>query len=359
MKMLDHQMSLDAHEWRARISNGLSEPERTEFAHWIAESPAHGEAFAEAEIMWGALGRINLKPCAAPTELSDTPFGAVVEPVPSSDPWAASAQISRPNYGPRIAAGILTLALAAAIWILVYTPVTSDLSPPADRTRFVSGPASSKMINLPDGSLIRLEPNSDLSVGFSETKRVVEVAQGDAFYAVASEPTRPFLVRTGNATIEVTGTRFTTELRDGGVEVAVIEGSVDVYASADVSKEPVDLNRFALTAGDVIWTDDGREVEVLPSLKPENASASRQTQTVTQSRVVRRTYRNEALSKVVADMNRYASSPITVASQATGVELTGTFNIADTDALLATIDLALPVQVMRDEQGVRIIPDSD
>lgn len=93
---------------------------------------------------------------------------------------------------------------------------------------------------LPDGSTVQLNGGSQLkfSPAFRSGKGTV-LLEGEAFFDVAHDPSRPFVVETGNLQIKVLGTRFnvssypddktiTTYLEEGKVEVR-IEGQGDTY----------------------------------------------------------------------------------------------------------------------------------
>lgn len=350
MSLLNHELSLKAHEWRARISNGLSDSEQQEFSNWMADHPAHGEAFAEAEVMWGAVGRMDLSHVKATYAEED------VQPQRIPEPWMATLSSYGSRFGGKLAAGLMTLVAAAALWFAIDPPFGSQHDAP-DRTRFASTAIAAKMITLTDGSTIRLDSGSELFVTYSLEERLVELAKGEAFYVVRSDAERPFTVQTPFADVEVTGTRFSTELRDGGVEVTVAEGSVDIFARVGIGGDSSQSTRYALTAGEAIWTSDGIDLAKLHSPDQAATASSRGEESSSVPLSIRKTYRNAALSEVVRDMNRHTTSPISVAPEATDIKLTGTFDIADTEALLATIDAALPVVVVRGEAGTTLAPE--
>ena len=85
-------------------------------------------------------------------------------------------------------------------------------------------------IRLKDGTLIHLNSNTVLSYpeDFSGSKREVKLESGEAFFEVKKEE-RPFTVAVSNTEVEVLGTSFNINHRNGqGMEVALVEGSVKV-----------------------------------------------------------------------------------------------------------------------------------
>lgn len=83
---------------------------------------------------------------------------------------------------------------------------------------------------LPDGSVVTLNKQSaiKLSKQFNDEKRELELLEGEAFFDVRPNPSKPFIVRIGNIQVRVTGTSFNIKSRDGSTEVIVEKGHVEV-----------------------------------------------------------------------------------------------------------------------------------
>lgn len=95
-------------------------------------------------------------------------------------------------------------------------------------------------VDLPDGSKIVLHPGSKISFieALDKAKREIFL-EGEAFFEVAHDVTRPFLVYTNEVTTKVLGTSFTIRAlpQDKNITVAVKTGKVSVYTHQDVSKK--------------------------------------------------------------------------------------------------------------------------
>ena len=85
--------------------------------------------------------------------------------------------------------------------------------------------------NLPDGSTITLNSNSKLSypAHFTGNIRPVKLT-GEAFFNIAPDKTKPFVISVKGATISVVGTSFDVKSRKGETEVIVATGIVKVNA---------------------------------------------------------------------------------------------------------------------------------
>ena len=113
-----------------------------------------------------------------------------------------------------------------------------------------TGPASQR-IKLADGSHITLQPGATLYYPekFNSEKRVVYL-QGDAYFDITKNPSKPFLVYTGDIVTKVLGTSFTIQKssESGNIEVAVITGKVLVEKAKNNSSD------FTSNTGGVMLT---------------------------------------------------------------------------------------------------------
>lgn len=85
---------------------------------------------------------------------------------------------------------------------------------------------------LPDGSIISLHAGSQITYPstFTGHTRNVEL-KGEAYFKVTHDKTKPFIVTSGNARVEVLGTQFNvnTKSQSGAMEVVLTAGKVSVY----------------------------------------------------------------------------------------------------------------------------------
>jgi transmembrane sensor len=85
------------------------------------------------------------------------------------------------------------------------------------------------LVPLPDGSKISLNRNSEFSyrAKFGKSRRDVKL-NGEAFFEIAPDADRPFIIDAGNAKVKVVGTSFNviTKNTDAEVEVFVETGKV-------------------------------------------------------------------------------------------------------------------------------------
>jgi ferric-dicitrate binding protein FerR (iron transport regulator) len=104
-------------------------------------------------------------------------------------------------------------------------------------------------IVLNDGSVITLNKDSRFSCNqpFDDDQRIVEI-DGEGYFQVKGDKEWPFIVHAGGMTIKVTGTRFNVRAYPNlnVTEVAVLEGEVEVSASAKSATEILKKEQTAL-----------------------------------------------------------------------------------------------------------------
>lgn len=102
----------------------------------------------------------------------------------------------------------------------------------------LNNPRGSKVVSitLADGSKVWLNAASTIRypVAFTGRERRVEIS-GEAYFEVAHNPARPFIVRKGATEVKVLGTHFNVEAYDDErtLDVTLLEGSVSVAAAGE------------------------------------------------------------------------------------------------------------------------------
>ncbi|MFD2032141.1 FecR family protein [Ancylobacter dichloromethanicus] len=200
-----------ASRWHARLREPDADAQTHEaFQAWLAAGPNHFEAYEQADRLWRAMA-------GAPGGRRDD--AAIEALVQSAAP--------RRRLARGMAVGMLLfLALAGAEW--ARRGGLDDL-----RADHVAAIGERQSVELADGSRVELNTDTALAVDFDAGQRRVRLFfRGEAYFEVAHDPQRPFLVHTGEGDVRVTGTRFNVRVRDDVTEVGVVQGAVRLTASA-------------------------------------------------------------------------------------------------------------------------------
>lgn len=109
-----------------------------------------------------------------------------------------------------------------------------------------------RRVSLSDGSVMTMNSNTDLAVRLETHARRVDLHQGEAWFEVAKDAQRPFVVSSGQVKARAVGTAFSVRRRDAGVEVLVTEGIVEAWSGSE-------QQRIRLAAGErLLMTDNAR-----------------------------------------------------------------------------------------------------
>ncbi|TRX60028.1 DUF4974 domain-containing protein [Fulvivirga sp. M361] len=193
--------------------------------------------------------------------------------------------------------------------------------------------------SLPDGSEVYLNKNARLSYtsDFDGDTRTVEL-EGEAFFKVTKDETRPFMIKLGQAVTEVVGTSFNVNSTGPGqVVVTVVTGKVLLYGQIK------DTASVALTAGEQGKFD----------LQHGLTKVSNEDINFLSWKTGELVFHNTGLPKVVADLNRHYGKVIQLASPALeSCTLTSTFREQPLEEILRELQMVLPVQIKKKENMI-------
>jgi transmembrane sensor len=118
------------------------------------------------------------------------------------------------------------------IWKAFHGSIFKDLHPDQQLITISTPAGVNREVILPDGSKIWLNASSVLrydSVAFGKGNREVDF-DGEGFFDVTHDPSKPFLVHSGNMQIRVLGTAFNIKAypEENEIETSLIRGSVEV-----------------------------------------------------------------------------------------------------------------------------------
>lgn len=214
-------------DWLAARDRGLSPAETEKLERWLAEDARHARAFADFDDTWSLLNRIE-----------EIPPGAMGAPASfAGTDESAGARQSRNQpvrrwFVPVSLAAAAVLVIAPLFWWMANVrSAGSDFA-----ERFATEVGGLRHIKLPDGSLVQLNTDSALGVHFSPTERRVRLDRGEAHFAVARNPARPFIVSAAGIDVQAVGTAFNVRLRTEAVEVLVTAGRVRVDAESEADR---------------------------------------------------------------------------------------------------------------------------
>jgi transmembrane sensor len=291
-------LATEAAAWIERLKTA-GPKERAEFARWLRQSPAHvREALLASSwelvlnhVSHGRKVDIDRYIAASSTNILD------VEPVAARHspkriralrwPWVATMAASV-----TITLGVLLGALPLLREVLWH--------------EYATAVGEQRSLALPDGSVISLNARSSLRVEFSTGVRDVYLDDGQALFSVAHDTNRPFRVHAGKSIVQAIGTKFDVHRVADRVDVAVLEGRVQVAShtleqlsqAAPTQNEPM---RTQLTEGESLSISTSGTITAPARIDVEDIAAWRQRRLV---------FRDRPLAEIVEEFQRYNRIPL-------------------------------------------------
>ncbi len=187
-----------------------------------------------------------------------------------------------------------------------------------------------RVIPLEDGSQVELGADSALDVAFAGDRRRVRLIAGEAFFTVARDARRPFVVEARQGRIEVLGTAFDVKLSEDAVSVTVTHNAVAVSASGG---KPVRLEQEQAVSY------DGGGVSTVRAADLDAIEAWRHDQLV---------FHDAPLANVLAELARYRRGRVQLLGNDLGARrVTAVFDARRLDAAIETIAHSLDLRMLR------------
>lgn len=125
------------------------------------------------------------------------------------------------------------VAAVAAIFVVAMVGAYLLHKHPSASTELLTKAAVNQndKIELEDGSIVYLNQHASLSFSKKFDTNIREVTlEGEAFFEIAKDATRPFIVHTIHSDVEVLGTSFNINTIDNQTEISVATGKVKVQS---------------------------------------------------------------------------------------------------------------------------------
>ncbi|MDR8386094.1 DUF4880 domain-containing protein [Pseudomonas sp. JL2] len=294
-------------QWLVRLRfNQADEQTQRTFEHWLQQHPEHVVAWQRVETLGDEFAGV-------PAQL-------------------ARQTLNGTNHGMRRRESLKLLGIlatvSAAAWLgRDYTPVPAMLAQQRSST------GEQRRFQLDDGSLIQLNSDSAVDSDFDAQRRLIILRRGEIIVNVGADQhsprARPFWVQSRDGLIRAQSSRFLARELDDGTLVAAQEGSVTVFPGSDqtpASRSVQAGNHLLFTSsGARMFRDNGLD---LWSWGDGVISA-----------------RNMRLNDFIAELSRYRPGVLRCAEEVADRRVSGTFQLADNDQVLALIAQSLHLHI--------------
>jgi transmembrane sensor len=329
----------EAIEWFLRFcEDEASAADCSHFEAWLKLSPENVQAYLQISAFWEAAGsmnavrRLDLGELAR-RALAESNIVALEMPAPSSS--SARGVPVRPWLARTMAAClVLSLLFCAAAWWHFAGPA-----------EYITQVGEERAITLPDQSVVQMNARSRIRVRFSKFERTLDLLEGQAFFQVARNPDRPFVVISGGTSVRAVGTQFDVDRRLSGTTVTVVEGRVAVAQVEEQGSDRGAPQPLLLSAGDQV-TASAHVTPIPTKANPAIATAW------TQGKLI---FDGTPLAEVVHEFNRYSSLALSIDDpQLLSLHVTGTFSTSDSRQIVRFLSARFGLVVHESADGIRL-----
>jgi transmembrane sensor len=303
------EIEVEASHWLMRIDREGRTPElNAELEKWLAGDRRRRGAFLQYEAAWHLLDRLG----ASDAELKSEDAGFTRRRLLAGGAVAIAA-----SFG----GGLLFLSRPEHISTSI---------------------GEIRRIPLADGSTAAVNTQSEIAVAMMKARRIVRVERGEAYFQVAHDRSRPFIVEAGRIRVLAVGTAFSVRRRENGADVLVTEGVVEAWADG------AEGNTARISAGERAFIADNAAIR-------ESKADSAEVDRALAWRSGRVDLAGESLQHAVGELNRYNKRQLVIADSRLGEErFYGVFRTDDPEGFAMAVHASLNVRVSVSPTEIRI-----
>jgi transmembrane sensor len=313
----------EAAAWIVRLHGPHRSPDlEAGFRAWLAADPENGRQFERVTEVWEA---------GSTMAAAGVPRVAEWRESPAPRRWALAAMV--------------LLALALGTWSVDYFWLN-----PSYATRL----GEQRLVRLDDGTRIAMNSSTRIHLSYRDDVRRVRLDRGEAYFEVARDPARPFVVVAGDHRVTALGTAFVVRHENGGTAVTLVEGKVAVFegdqavsqhSPSDTVPEPAPDKRIVLSPGQRL-TFVGGATPKLDEPRIDAVTAWRRGEVMLD---------DTTLADAVAEMNRYDERLLIIDDpSAAALRVSGIYHAGDSEGFARTVAALYGLQVVREPGRIHL-----
>jgi len=303
----------EAADWAARVDGRELDADRdVALQGWLAGDPRRAGAFLRAQAAISFLDR-----------------GRALAGVDQAiEPRRPSRRGLLTGLGGALAAG-----LAGGAVLLTTRPQRLD-------TRL----GEIRRVPLADGSLVAINTTTALDVTMKPKSRQILLRRGEAWFQVAKDAERPFVVSAGLVRVRAVGTAFSVRRDGDGVDVMVTEGVVETWVEGQAGP------RQRLAAGN--------RIQLVGYTAPVVAESPSEIERSLAWRNGEIALDGESLGDAAGQFNRYNSRQIVIDDADLARErFVGLFRTNEPESFAAAVAATIGATVSEDDKIIRLSRD--
>lgn len=316
-----------AAEWVARVDRAPDDEEvEAALANWLSGDERRRGAYFRAQAAWSMLDRASVLKTGYGSDNRERASGNVI-------------------FRRRFAVLAGAFAASAALFIAGFHVLQAP-SGMGQVTQITTTVGEIRRMPLEDGTMAEINTNSRMAVKLEADIRRITLEQGEAFFQVAHDAARPFVVSAGDVRVEAVGTAFSVRRAGNGAEVQVTEGTVAVWDAAEAGgKRLVTAGSRAVLSGSGA-DEEGVEGVVSAADDIDRNLAWRHGQLI---------FEGDTLLEAVDELNRYNRIQVRVENPELSAEkLVGRFRTNEPEAFAKAAAAMLGAQMETDSDTITL-----
>jgi transmembrane sensor len=324
--------------WVIQIDGGPPKDEEIRELHsWLRRSPFHKQAFSRAASLCNNLDELSSLFSAESEQRTKT----AATPVTNRHFRSSRSRLAMISV-------LLVIGLLTGIKVHIFVPQLRQHN--GFVAEYETAIGEIQAVALPDGSSVRLNTDSVMSVSYSKEARAVRLAEGEAYFVVAHDSDKPFVVVVGRFAVQAVGTAFSVHVIDEGVDLTVTDGRIEVTslrepvswtAALDLERIRDAASRVSLVAGQhVIFNERNDQLELVQRIEPQEIEKKLSW------RDGMLIFDNDSLEDVVSELNRYTPIKIVISDASIrNLRFGGYFRAGDIASIMATLQEGFGIRV--------------
>ena len=352
------KIASEARSWLVRMDSDLplTEEEQQQFDQWMRRGQTHRDEFERINRLYG-VGDILQE------------IGAIKKVSVKKEKDATPTSHRK----------TLRMAVAALVLVAVgYLGLTiQDYTEQYQQNVYVTDIGEIHRSVLSDGSVMHVNTDIKVKINFTPDYRVIQLVQGEAFFEVEHDTSRPFVVYARNSIVEAVGTAFSVNTDGDETQIAVVEGRVDL---AITNQAQTPNKKYREQDGDwrastnKVGTLGENEMAVIDDVSLQQGGDRLHPEPfVHYSSVTPSDIRNhlawregyislsgEPLTELVSELNRYIPQNIIIADpQIEHVRIGGGFKLDDIDGLFQVLESEFDISVKSVNNDIVLFAEHD
>jgi transmembrane sensor len=195
-----------------------------------------------------------------------------------------------------------------------------------------------RVVRLDDGTRLSLNSETRVEIDYRKSQRRVQLIRGEAYFEVAHNPARPFVVTAGGTQVTALGTTFVVRYDTNKTAVTLVEGKVVVAPAAgdELPAVPSNIGPAPPAARKDLVLAPGERVTLArntPALVDEP-----RVEAVTAWRRGEVMLDKTQLSEAIAEMNRYDSQTLVIEDPRVAArQVSGIYHAGDSASFARTV----------------------